>query len=390
MTLSYTPGRGRFGRPGRGVAQAALTALAAVATAAGCAPADAQVVSSEEHRFRVATVASGLSNPWGIAFLPGGDMLVTERAGRLRLIRGGTLRAEPVAGVPEVVARGQGGLLDVELHPRFADNRLVYLTYSKPGPQGATTALARGRWDGTRLVDVRDIFVADAWRRTGQHFGSRIVFDRAGLVYVSVGEGNLKQPAQDLASHLGKIVRLHDDGRVPRDNPFVGRAGAKPEIFSYGHRNPQGMALHPTTGELWANEHGARGGDEINRIQAGKNYGWPAITHGVDYSGRRISPDTALANMEQPVLHWTPSIAPSGFAFYTGDKFPRWRGHTFSGALAGQHLRRVAFDGDRPTRQEELLDGRSRIRAVKAGPDGHLYLLTDSSNGAVLRLEPVP
>jgi glucose/arabinose dehydrogenase len=349
---------------------------------------EAQPVQSEEHRFRVVSIVSGLDHPWGIAFLPGGDLLVTERPGRLRLVHAGVLRPEPIDGTPEVSARAQGGLLDVELHPRFAENRLVYLTYAKPGPNGATTALARGRFDGARLVDVRDVFVADAWRTTGQHFGSRIVFDSAGLVYFGVGEGNLKAPAQDLGTHLGKILRLHDDGRVPDDNPFVGRTGARPEIFSYGHRNPQGMTLHPVTRELWESEHGARGGDEVNLVRAGRNYGWPAITHGVDYDGRRISPDTALPGMEQPVLHWTPSIAPSGLAFYAGERFPRWKGNAFGGALAGQQLRRIVIEGDRAVHQEVLLRGRARIRAVKASPDGYLYLLTDGDAGQVLRLEP--
>jgi glucose/arabinose dehydrogenase len=345
-------------------------------------------VSSEEHRFRVVTVASGLDHPWGLAFLPGGDLLVTERPGRLRLVHEGVLQPAPIAGTPAVAARGQGGLLDVELHPGFAENRLVYLTYSKPGPDGATTALARARFDGTRLVGLADVFVADAWRRTGQHFGSRIVFDDSGHVLFGVGEGNLKAPAQDLGTHLGKILRLHDDGRVPSDNPFVGRAGARPEIYSYGHRNPQGMTLHPVTRELWESEHGARGGDEVNHIRAGRNYGWPAITHGIDYNGQRISPDTALPGMEQPVLHWTPSIAPSGLAFYTGDRFPRWRGNLFGGALAKEHLRRIVLDGDRAVHQEVLLRGRWRIRTVKVGPDGLLYLLTDEGKGKVLRLEP--
>jgi glucose/arabinose dehydrogenase len=345
-------------------------------------------VSSEEHRFRVVTVASGLANPWGLAFLPGGDVLVTERGGRLRLVRGGTLQAEPVAGGPEVHASGQGGLLDVALHPRFAENRFVYLTYSKAGSRGSTTALARARWDGTRLTGLQELLVADAWSRRSQHYGSRIVFDSAGFVYIGVGDRNEQSPAQELGNHKGTVLRLHDDGRVPRDNPFVGRAGAKPEIFSYGHRNPQGMTLHPVTGALWASEHGARGGDEINVVRAGRNYGWPAITHGVDYSGAPISPDTARPGMEQPVLHWTPSIAPSGLAFYAGDRFPRWRGNLLGGALAGEQLRRVVLDGERPVRQEVVLRGHGRIRAVAVGPDGHVYLLTDASDGRLLRLEP--
>ncbi|HEX5579978.1 MAG TPA: PQQ-dependent sugar dehydrogenase [Gemmatimonadaceae bacterium] len=369
---------------------AAVATAAAVVLAVPAQPAGAQqVVQSEEHPFRVVTVVEGLVNPWGMAFLPGGDILVTERPGRLRLVRGGKLQPQPVAGTPEVWANGQGGLLDVELHPRFAENRLVYLTYSKPAEGGATTALARGRWDGNRITGLADIFVAAAVGTRGQHFGSRIVFDSAGYVYVSVGERNEKTPAQELGNHKGTIVRLHDDGRVPRDNPFVGRQGARPEIFSYGHRNPQGMALHPVTRELWANEHGARGGDEINRVLAGRNYGWPAITHGVNYDGTPISPDTARAGMEQPVIHWTPSIAPSGMAFYTGDRFPRWKGNIFNGSMAGQQLRRVVLDGNRVTHQEVLLKDRARIRAVEVGPDGYIYLLTDAPRDAMmLRLEP--
>lgn len=367
--------------------RAAFTLVALVLLAAASRPARAQVVTSEEHRVRVDTVATGLAHPWGMAVLPNGDLLVTERPGRIRLVRGGVLQPEPVAGGPEVVARGQGGLLDVTLHPRFAENRLVYLSYSKAGPGGNTTAIARARFDGTRLVGLEDLLVADAWSRGGAHFGSRIVFDRAGMMFVSIGERNEKTPAQELDNHKGTILRLHDDGRVPRDNPFVRRDGARPEIFSYGHRNPQGMTLHPVTGAIWATEHGARGGDEINIVRAGRNYGWPAITHGVDYSGARISPDTARAGMEQPLLHWTPSIAPSGLTFYTGDHFPRWRGNLFGGALQGQHLRRVVLDGERVVKQEALLQGNGRIRAVKQGTDGRLYLLVDAPNGALLRLE---
>ncbi|HEX5830673.1 MAG TPA: PQQ-dependent sugar dehydrogenase [Gemmatimonadaceae bacterium] len=362
-------------------------AVAVLGVLAACRPAQAQVVNSEEHRVRVDTIAAGLAHPWGLAILPNGDLLVTERPGRIRLVRGGVLQAEAVAGGPDVVARGQGGLLDIALHPRFADNQLVYLSYSKAGPQGNTTAIARARFDGARLTGLEDLFVAEAWNRGGAHFGSRIVFDRAGMMFVSVGERNEKTPAQELGNHKGTILRLHDDGRVPRDNPFVGREGARPEIFSYGHRNPQGMTLHPTTGAIWATEHGARGGDEINIVRAGRNYGWPAITHGVDYSGARISPDTALAGMEQPLLHWTPSIAPSGLTFYTGDHFPRWRGNLFGGALQGQQLRRVVLDGERVVKQESLLQGNGRIRTVKQGADGRLYLLVDAPNGALLRLE---
>ena len=374
-------------RPARRFALIAAV-LASLITTAGVADAQA-VIESEAHRFRVDTVARGLEFPWGATFLPNGDLLVTERPGRVRVIRAGVLHPEPIAGAPEVRARGQGGLLDIAAHPHFAQNRLVYLTYSKPGLRGATTALARARLEGDRLVDLQDIFVADAWSMAGQHFGSRIAFDGAGHVFVSVGERGDMQRAQDFGDHAGSIVRLHEDGRVPSDNPFAGRSGARPEIWSYGHRNPQGMIRHPVTGDLWANEHGARGGDELNLVRPGRNYGWPLITHGVNYSGQPVSPDTARAGLEQPVVHWTPSIAVSGLAVYTGDRFPRWTGNLFTGALAGQQLRRVVLDGTRVAHQEVLLRNRTPIRQVVNGPDGHLYLLTHQQNGAVLRLVPV-
>jgi aldose sugar dehydrogenase len=369
----------------RAIGIAGSIALVALATGCQTNPVDARV---SDHEFRVVTVASGLQHPWGMAFLPGGDILVTERAGRVRMIRENQLQQTPVAGGPEVRASGQGGLLDIELHPDFANNRLVYFTYSKPGDGGATTALARARFDGTRFHDLQDVFVTDAWSTAGQHFGSRIVFDRSGFVYFNVGDRGARNRAQQLNDHVGTVMRLHDDGRVPQDNPFVGRNDARPEIFSYGHRNIQGMDLHPETGEIWTNEHGARGGDEINVLRAGRNYGWPLITHGVDYSGAQVSPDTAREGMEQPLLHWTPSIAPSGLAIYRGDAFPGWRGNIFNGALAGEHLRRVVVEGHRVVRQESMLQGRGRIRDVRVGPDGLIYLLTDASNGALLRLEP--
>ncbi len=386
MMLCETTGAG----PRRRRALTGATTVALLAAFAGCgsAPVDAQAVSSEEHRFRVVTVVSGLNHPWGIAFLPNGDMLVTERPGRLRLIRDGALVQQPISGIPEVRETRQGGLLDLTLHPDFAQNQLVYFAYSKPGPQGSATAVARGRFDGSRLTNVEDVIVTETWGTGAVHFGSRIVFDDRRMMYIGLGDRGERNRAQDLSDHKGTLLRLHDDGRVPQDNPFVGRQNARPEIFSYGHRNIQGMFVHPTTGEIWAQEHGARGGDEINIARAGRNYGWPAITHGVDYSGAQISPDTARAGMEQPLLHWTPSIAPSGMAIYTGDRFPRWRGNIFNGALAGQELRRVVFDGARPVHQESLLRGRARIRTVEVSPDGYIYLLTDESNGSVLRLEP--
>jgi aldose sugar dehydrogenase len=342
----------------------------------------------ESHEFRVVTVAEGLTHPWGIAFLPGGDMLITERPGRVRVIRDGQLDPTPVAGVPEVYAQGQGGLLDVTLHPDYATNQLVYLSFSKPGAQGATTAVVRGRFDGSRLSDVQEVFEAQAWGQ-GRHFGSRLVFDRAGYLYITVGDRGVQDEAQDLSNHNGTTIRLHDDGRVPADNPFVGQSGALPEIFTYGNRNAQGMALHPETGEIWLNEHGPRGGDEINLVRAGANYGWPRVTYGIEYSGETITELTEAEGMESPLLQWTPSIAVSGMTFYTGDAFPNWRGNVFVGALAGQHLRRVVFDGTREVRQEELLtDAGHRIREVATGPDGYLYLLVDAASAPVLRLEP--
>lgn len=370
-------------------------ALPALAACQGRTQPTQNVSTEEDHAVRPVTVVDGLQHPWGLAFLPGGDMLVTERPGRLRLVRGGQLVEQPVAGTPEVVARGQGGLLDVVLHPDFASNRFVYLSYSKPGPDGATTAVARGRYEDGRLSDVQDIFVARAWGSGGQHFGSRLVFDREGYLYITVGDRGdspnrgAEHRAQSRADHAGTTLRLHDDGRVPQDNPFVGQAGVLPEIYTWGNRNAQGMALHPQTGEVWQTEHGPRGGDELNVMRAGANYGWPVVSHGVNYSGAAFTERTEAPGMEPSVLHWTPSIATSGLAFYTGDVFPGWRGSVFTGALAGQHLRRVVLDGTRVVRQEELLtDYGQRIRDVRAGPDGHLYLLTDAPQGRLVRLEP--
>jgi aldose sugar dehydrogenase len=374
--------------------QVSLTAaFTAILIAAGCGPSEGHgtIVASEGGDFRIVVVADGLDNPWGIAFLPDGGFLVTERPGRLRVFRDGALDPNPVGGVPAVRARGQGGLLDVTLHPAFQENRLVYLSYSKPLAGGeATTAVARGHFDGSRLTDVEDIFVARAATGSGAHFGSRLQFDRDGYLFITVGDRGSMQEAQNLENHIGTTLRLYDDGRVPGDNPFVGRDDALPEIWSYGHRNAQGMALHPATGEVWQNEHGPRGGDELNLVRPGANYGWPEITHGVNYDGSIITQDTARAGMEQPVVHWTPSIAVSGMDFYTGDAFPSWQGNVFVGALAQQHIRRLTLEGSRVTGQESLLTGfQQRIREVKTGPDGYLYLLTDhTGSGKVVRLEP--
>lgn len=342
---------------------------------------------------RVQTVAGGLEHPWGLAFLPDGRMLVTERPGRLRVVGRDGRPSEPLAGVPQVLARGQGGLLDVALDPRFADNRLVYLSYAEPGEGGtAGTAVARGRLGEGRLEDVRVIYRQQPKVGGAAHFGSRLVFARDGTLFVTQGDRfAYRERAQDLSVGFGKIVRINPDGSVPSDNPFVGRAGVRPEIWSYGHRNVQGAALHPETGQLWTVEHGARGGDELNRPEAGKNYGWPAITYGVDYSGARIGEGTAKPGMEQPVYYWDPVIAPSGMTFYTGEAFPDWKGSLFIGSLQPGLLVRLTLEGGRVAREERYLsDLQERIRDVRQGPDGLLYLLTDSRDGRILRVIPAP
>jgi glucose/arabinose dehydrogenase len=353
----------------------------------------AQASAGDVQRFRAVTVTEGLENPWGLAFLPDGRRLVTERPGRLRLVAAdGRLDPQPVAGVPPVFAIGQGGLLDVALHPDFARNGWVYLSYAGADADGYGTEVLRGRLDGHALRDVEIIFRMQPKSGTSHHFGSRLVFDRRGFLYITLGERGDKERAQRLDDHAGSVIRLHDDGRVPADNPFVGKPGAKPEKFTFGHRNIQGAALHPQTGELWTHEHGPQGGDEINIIRAGTNYGWPVITYGRNYViGTTIGEGTAKAGMAQPVWQWTPSIAPSGMAFYTGDRFPAWRGNLFVGALKGQMLVRLMLDGERVVREERLLEGElGRIRDVRNGPDGFLYLLTDGSRGKIVRLEPSP
>jgi glucose/arabinose dehydrogenase len=318
-------------------------------------------------------------------------MLVTERGGQLRIVgRDGKLAPEPVAGLPKIDEHGQGGLLDVALHPRFAENALVYLSFAERGNGGYGTAVLRGRLAGDRLDAVEVIYRQQPKSGGGRHFGSRLVFDRAGFLYVTQGDRGEQERAQNLGDLAAKVVRLHDDGRVPSDNPFVGKPGARPEIFTLGNRNVQGAALHPVTGELWAHEHGPQGGDEVNVLRKGVNYGWPVITYGVNYGiGTKIGEGTAKPGMAQPLHYWVPSIAPSGMAFYTGDKFPAWRGDLFVGALRDQLLVRLRLDGEKVVHEERMLRGAvGRIRDVRHGPDGHLYLLTDSSSGALIRLEP--
>ena len=372
------------------IAALAVAAAALVAPACSSAPATSQEFRTEKGAVRVSTVVSGLEHPWGLVFLPDGRMLVTERPGRVRIVEPDARLSAPLAGVPEVRARGQGGLLDVALDPRFAENRLVYIAYAEAGPGGAGTAVARGRLAEDRLENVAVIFRQQPKVDGSNHFGSRLVFARDGTLFVTQGERfDYRDQAQDLWSGLGKIVRINPDGSVPRDNPFVGRAGVLPEIWSYGHRNSQGAALHPATGVFWAHEHGARGGDEINIPQPGRNYGWPVISYGVDYSGAKIGEGTAKPGMEQPIYYWDPSIAPSGMAFYTGDAFPAWKGNLFVGALRDEMLVRLVLEGEKVVKEERLLKGAlGRIRDVRVGPDGFIYLLTDESRGVLARLEP--
>ncbi|HXH04272.1 MAG TPA: PQQ-dependent sugar dehydrogenase [Candidatus Competibacteraceae bacterium] len=339
---------------------------------------------------RVETLARGLEHPWGLAFLPDGGMLVTERPGRLRRVEPDGRLSEPLAGLPPVFAQGQGGLLDVALSPHFAEDRLVYLSFAEPGEGGAGTAVARGRLGSGGLEGTQVIWRQQPKVGGANHFGSRLLFRPDGTLFVTLGDRYAyRERAQDLAVTLGKIVRINPDGSVPPDNPFVGRAGARPEIWSYGHRNIQAAALHPETAALWTVEHGARGGDELNHPEAGKNYGWPVITYGVDYSGLRIGEGTAKPGMEQPVYYWDPVIAPSGATFYTGAAFPQWQGSLLIGSLRPGLLVRLTFAGDRVAHEERYLaELGERIRDVRQGPDGRLYLLTDSRDGRILRLLP--
>jgi glucose/arabinose dehydrogenase len=366
-----------------------LTASAAAAVAAPAVVRAQQVLRSSKGSYSLRMLTLDLEQPWGMAFLPDGRLLITERPGRLRVFANGRLERAPVGGLPKVYARGQGGLLDVCLHPDFARNARLYLTYSGEGEGGAATVLARAEFRNNALVGVQPIFEALPRTSGGLHFGSRVVFDRAGLLYVTCGERYQMQRAQNLADLGGKVVRLRDDGTVPPDNPFVGREGARPEIFTYGHRNPQGMAMPPGTGRIWLVEHGPRGGDELNLLKAGANYGWPRATHGIDYSGSTISPNKSLPGMEDPVRVWVPSISPSGLAFYTGDRFPGWKGSVFTGALSDNALIRIELDGDRYVGEERLLvDLLPYIRDVRQGPDGLLYVVTHTDSGGLYRLEP--
>lgn len=377
----------------------ALWTTALVVATAGVMPAAAQMVTrSALHDYRVVTVVDGLVQPWSMAFLPGGDMLVTERPGRLRIVRNGKLLPNAVEGVPQALYQGQGGLLEVAPHPDFASNRLLYISYSKPNTDGksGTTALIRGRFENDRLSGVEQLFESVSVGRG--HYGGKIVFDGRGHVFLSLGdrqvppEGDLeKHPAQDLSNHHGVIVRLMEDGKVPADNPFVNRQGARPETWSYGHRNVQGLALD-AQGNLWANEHGPQGGDELNLVEPGKNYGWPVIGFGVNYTtGKAIHEGTMRDGMEQPTHVWVPSIGISGLMVYTGDRFPGWKGNIFIGGMAGEQVGRLTLDGRRVVNVEQLAQRLGRVRDIRQGSDGYIYLAIENRDGQptpIVRLEP--
>ena len=363
--------------------------------------AQSHVTHSREADFRVVTVVEGLETPWSMTWLPNGDMLVTERPGRLRLVRDGVLQSSSIPGIPEVRAQGQGGLLDVALHPEFESNQLIYLSYSKSNSDGSesTTAVSRARFDGERLSNVEEIFEAEAWGERNGHYGSRLAFDRDGHLFVTVGDrqapssGDLAaHPAQDLSNHRGSMIRLNDDGTVPADNPFVGETEALPEIWSYGHRSPQGFAIDPETGDIWQGEHGPQGGDELNLILGGQNYGWPVVGYGVNYGpGIPIHETQQKEGMEQPRHFWVPSIATSGLMIYRGERFPEWDGDIFVGGLRGEALVRLELDGQEIVTAETLLQG-FRMRDVRQGPDGYVYVAVEDDDGGptpIIRLEPV-
>lgn len=349
-----------------------------------------EIHNTEELNFYIQTVVDGLEFPWGMAFLPDGTILITEREGDLRLVRGGVLVDEPVNGTPEVFEVWQGGLMDIELHPAYEENGWLYISYSKIGEGGTQTALMRAKFDADQhsLTDQEDIYVGTPFTNSQFHFGSRIAFDPDGYLFLTIGDRGDMGSAQDLNSSNGSLIRLYDDGTIPQDNPFVGRDGLD-EIFAYGLRNIQGMDVHPETGLIWTNLHGPRGGDELNvHDKPGANYGWPVITYGINYDGSIITEETEREGMEQPVMHWTPSIAPSGLAIVNSDKYPAWNGDILNGALAFQLISRIVVDGDEFIHEERILEGIGRIRDVRQAPDGYIYF-SNESDGTLNRIVPV-
>ena len=375
---------------GRRIITAGAALAVVMAAAADPRASGDDVFDSERQRFRIVTLVRGLDHPWGLAFLPGGDFLVTERPGRLLRVDRTTFRARTVRGLPAIEAIGQGGLLDVILHPAFASNGLVYLSFTGADEDGVGTEVARGRLAGDALEEVEVIFRALPKSRGGRHFGSRLLFDADGRLLITLGERGDRPRAQDIGDHAGSVIRINDDGSVPADNPFVTTPGARPEIYTYGNRNVQGIALDPDSGRIWAHEHGPQGGDEVNILASGRNYGWPVITYGRNYViGTKIGEGTHKQGMEQPLHYWTPSIAPSGMTLYTGNKFPAWRGNLFVGALKYRLLVRLEVRDQKIVHEERLLkDVLGRIRDVRTGPDGYIYVLTDHDDGVLARLEP--
>lgn len=349
--------------------------------------ADGHGHNKSDSSYTVSEVASGLEHPWSIAFLPSGEALITERPGSLRLLRKDASLSEAITGLPKIEAKGQGGLMGVAVHPQFSENRLIYLCANVRGDGGAGSEVHVGKLVSNELVNTKEIFVAKPKSQSGYHFGCRITFDQNNDVFISLGDRGKQDLAQDLDSHNGKVIKISDDGKIPKDNPFVGKI-SKTDIFSYGHRNVQGMTMHPDTGEIWTHEHGPKGGDEINILSAGDNYGWPVITYGVNYNGSSITDKTEMQGMRQPLKYWDPSIAPSGMTFYAGDMFPLWKNHLFVGSLKFRYLLSLGFNdkGEVIAEQKLLEDMDLRIRDVAVAPDGSIYVLSDSTDGKVLRI----
>ncbi|MFN2395419.1 MAG: PQQ-dependent sugar dehydrogenase [Bacteroidales bacterium] len=365
-----------------------LSGIIIAAFMISCSSSDKEVsYQTGDLSVKIDTLATGLQNPWGMEFLPDGRILIVEKPGFLRIWEDGQLQGDPVSGLPEIWVHGQGGLLDVAMHPDYNENGWLYFAYASPGGDGGITAIGRGKLQNNQIADFEKIFQGVPYSSAGVHFGSRIVFDKDNHLFTTIGDRGVMNDAQNLENHRGTVLRINDDGSIPEDNPFVNEPGAMPEIWSYGHRNIQGMVIHPETGDLWTHEHGPRGGDEINVAIKGENYGWPLATHGINYNGTVITPDTTLPGMVDPILHWTPSIAPCGLDIVTSDKYPQWQGNLMVGALAGEHIHRVAIDGRNVVETEKLLEGFARFRAIREGPDGYIYVLTESP-GLFFRLVP--
>lgn len=347
-----------------------------------------------EKNLKSETIVTGLTMPWAMDFLPDGRVLVTERGGKLRIVKGGALDPQEIAGIPKVYYRGQGGLLDVVLHPNYKENGWIYISYSSPKKEGeagddngANTALMRAKLDGHQLTNIEHLYKASPNVRGGVHFGGKILFDKKGYVFLSLGERGQKENSQNLGKAQGKMVRLHEDGKIPTDNPFVKTKDALPEIWSYGHRNPQGLVMHPTNGTIWAHEHGPQGGDELNIVQKGKNYGWPLITYGIDYDGSVISDKTEAPGLEQPITYWKPSIAPCGMTFVSSPKFKDWNGDLLVGSLKFQNLEHLVIKDNKVVKKEIIFDKIGRVRDVKQGPDGNIYVVVESS-GSIVKISP--